>query len=169
MALIHSFRGISTSDNEGSSLRLSDRAQKGGESTSVNRSSSTATKSDPSITEMALMSKTAAKCISSRKAKRSKTGRNGVGRNGRACSVVYKTLGPRGAHSRGGVIQNSEHMFHVLTGWSAGTIRRSKSSRKWTVAREIDDAEMFGGRCQGGNMGVAIAAIEPDIAQALFD
>ena len=171
-ALIHSFRGISTSDVDSGSPRLAARVRRADEGHSGHRSSSTTTttKSDASITEMALMSKTAAKCVSSRKAKRSKTGRNGVGRNGRASSNVYKTVGPRGSHSRGGVIQNSDHMFHVLTGWSAGTVRRSKSARRWTVAREIDGAAMFvGGRQNRSPIGVATEAIEPEIAQALFE
>ena len=121
--------------------------------------------SDTSGTELALMSKTATRCVNNRKAKRTKGSRNGHmkenrranrGRLGSAGLLHYRTPGvpPRSrsaesnlAQAQRSMLRSGDQIFELITGCSPNTFRKVKGNGKWTVAVEMENAsEMFDDR-----------------------
>ncbi len=116
--------------------------------------------SDTSGTDLALMSKTASRCINNRKAKRSKNGRNGRGKqNGKGAArgrlvgaglMTYNTqkIPPRSRSAESNLslaqksmLHSGDQIFEMLTGCTPHAIRKAKSPiGKWTVAVEMEGA-----------------------------
>lgn len=116
--------------------------------------------SDTSGTDLALMSKTAARCVNNRKAKRTKANRNGHfkenrrtnrGRLGSSGLLHYRSPGvpPRSrsaesnlAQAQRNMLRSGDQIFEMITGCSPHAIRKAKqqTSGKWTVAVEMENA-----------------------------
>ena len=116
------------------------------------------TQSDTSLSDLALMSKTATRCINNRKAKRTKANRNGHmkdgrrtnrGRVGSAGLLHFRAAGvpPRSrsaesnlAQAQRSMLRSGDQIFEMITGCSPNMMRKTKSSGKWTVAVEMENA-----------------------------